>query len=368
MASASPQNNGQSAQVEDVCRRIFRHLLQHGESCRQQISAEIGLSPASATNYCRWLSASGYLQSRAVKGATSKRPVEWMRLNPGKLVSVAVAITSKLVRADLIAADGSSIWHQEKTLENRCQHELMQAMEAVVAGALARAAKLDHRCDFAGVSVLGTIGYGIIFSFDGIKDWRPCTPTDLLPAFEQIEAAEVWTRIQCKMVGFAHPRRPNESLGYFQWDGSRLRMASMRNGVVVDGRNGTVSARLHQPVKRQGRVCYCGRKGCFVALLEHGEALQEHVTGVIDHITHEDEMKEAAIEWRGEGEPQQEVSKGSTKLVHVERNEDFAGIGLRLLCAEEALLDAVKRERGQNSAAGESDPGAMNELIASPRF
>jgi predicted NBD/HSP70 family sugar kinase len=368
MPNGSPHSNGQSSQVEEVCRKIFRHLLQHEESCRQHIATELGLSPASATNYSRWLSTCGFLESRSVKGNTSKRPVEWMWLNPSRVASIAVAVTAKAIRAELVSADGKAVWSTERNLENRCQHELMQALDAVVEACVQRGKKNGNPPCFAGLSVSGTIGYGIVFSFDGIKEWRPCTPTELLPAFRQIPQSEVWTRIQCKLVGFAHSQSRGKSMGYFEWDGTRLRMATMHDWTVIDGRNGTVSARLHQPVKRQGPLCYCGRRGCFVALLEHGEACREHVNGVIGHVAREDAIEVAAIEWKGEGEPDQAHFDGPTELVAVERAQDFSLGGLRMLCAEEALLQTVRTQRGEDrSSTGESMETGRTHLTTSSR-
>ncbi len=345
MPNGSPHSNGQAGQVEEVCRRIFRHLLHRKETCRQHIAEEVALSPASATNYSRWLSANDFLETRSVKVATSKRPVEWMRLNPERVVSVAVSITPTLVRADLVSAEAASIWHREAGLRERCQHELMQALGTVVGACLERARKLGQRCSFAGISVTGTVGYGIIFSFDGIADWRPCTPTELLREFEIFTKKEIWTCLQCKIVGFKHSLGRGDSVGYFEWDGRRLRMASMLDGTVRDGRNGTVNAQLHRPVEREGPVCYCGRRGCFVALLEHGEAKREHVDGVIESLTGTAGMDVAAVEWRGDGEAPQRRPGSRTELIAVEPVQDFSRAGLRLLCAEETLLQAVREVR-----------------------
>ena len=348
MPNGSPHSNGHSGQVEEVCRRIFRHLLHRGETCRQHIAEDVVLSAASATNYSRWLSANDFLETRSVKVATSKRPVEWMRLNPDRAISVAVALTPKLVRADLVSAAGASIWHVERELTERCQHELMQALGEVVGVCQEQARKLGRQCGFAGMSISGTVGYGIIFSFDGIPDWRPCTPTDLLREFEHFERTRIWTCIQCKIVGFVHSLGRGNSIGYFEWDGSRLRMASMRDGTVIDGRNGTVNAQLHQPVKHQGAMCYCGRRGCFVALLEHGEAKRKHVNGVIENLTGTAEMDVAGVEWRGDGEPPQMRPGSATELIAVEPAQDFSRAGLRLLCTEETLLHEVQVARKES--------------------
>ena len=110
-----------------------------------------------------------------------------------------------------------------------------QALGEVVGVCQEQARKLGRQCGFAGMSISGTVGYGIIFSFDGIPDWRPCTPTDLLREFEHFERTRIWTCIQCKITGFVHSLGRGNSIGYFEWDGSRLRMASMRDGTVIDG-------------------------------------------------------------------------------------------------------------------------------------
>lgn len=352
MPHGSPHSQNQVAQVEEVCRRVFRHLLMRDESCRQHIAAHVSLSPASATNYTRWLSGRGYLASRSVKAETSKRPVEWIRLAPEKAAAVIVAISSAAVYAELVAADGKRVWQVERPVEEKRQTEVMQAINCVVEACCDRAREEGHCCGFTGISVSGTVGYGIIFSLDGVDDWRPCTPTELLPAFEEISAAEVWTRIQCKLTGFAHSRACQNSLGYFEWDGGLLRMASMKEGTVIDGRNGTVSARLHQPVGRQGSLCYCGRRGCFIGLLEHGEARREDVHGVIEKLTREDDMTAAAVEWRGEGDPLKASDERGTELVAVDAPVEFALKGLRLLAAEEALVQAVRADRADASAGG----------------
>lgn len=351
MPTRSPHGHGQSGQVEKICRRIFRHLLQRGESCRQHIAEDMALSAASATNYSRWLDSFDFLETRSVKVATSKRPVEWMRLNPDKTVSIAITVTSRLVISDLVSADGERIWHTERVLQERCQHELMQVLEEMVDSCLVQARKMGQRCAFAGMSISGTVGYGIIFSMNGIPDWQPCTPTNLLPAFSNIQNSEIWTRIQCKMVGFSQQQPRGDLLGYFEWDGTHLRMASMRDGVVLDGRNGTVNARLHQPVKKDGPLCYCGRRGCFVALLESGEAQREQVNDIIENLTDSAEMDIAAVEWRGDGAPLQMRPGGRTELINLEPGEDFSFAGLRLLCTEEALVQAVLTARASPGGA-----------------
>lgn len=345
MPNGSPHVKGQSAQVEEVCRRIFRHLLQQGESCRQNIAGEVPLSPASATNYTRWLSAKHYLTCRSVKGTRSKRPVEWMRLSGRKTTSIAVAVSSRMVAAELVAANGESLWGLERSLREPRQLPLMQALNHVVQACAERARQMGSRCGFAGISVSGTVGYGIIFSVDGIADWRPCIPTELLPAFEKIDDAEVWTRIQCKIEGFAHDSGRGGALGYFEWDGGRLRMATMGDGIVIEGRNGTVSSRLHQPVTRKGAVCYCGTTGCFVALLESGEANCDLVREVIGRLTREDGMEAAAVEWRAESTGFRSREGDGTELVQVKDPQAYLLAGLRLLCAEKSLIQAVREDR-----------------------
>lgn len=345
MPRGLPHSSSQSAHFEEVCRRIFRHLLQRKESCRQYISSHVILSAASATNYTRWLSEHGFLDSRSVKGSSSKRPVEWIRLRADRVVSIALSVSSKSVRAELVDGCGGRIWSVERPLQDHCQTEVMQAMSAVVESCLAQAEEREKHCGFAGLSVSGTVGYGIVFSLDGIHDWRPCIPTDLLAPFANLPKAEVWTRIQCKLEGFAEGRLENRSLGYFEWDGGRFRMATMRNGSVVDGRNGTVSSRLHQSVEKEGSLCYCGRANCFVALLETGEARCDHVRSVLESLTREDGMEAAAVEWRAEGEPLASGPDDATDLVAVDEPQNFALIGLRHLCTEEALLHAVRLDR-----------------------
>jgi len=345
MPSGFPHSSRQSAQFEEVCRRIFRHLLQRKESCRQFLSNEIVLSAASATNYTRWLAENGYLSSRSVKGRSSKRPVEWVRLSPARTLSIGLAISSRSVRAEIVDGCGGPLWSTEKPLHERRQVEVMEAINQVVQDCLEQAEERGQSCRSVGLSVSGTVGYGIVFSLDGVDDWRPCTPTDLLPAFKRLPKATVWTRIQCKLEGFAQSREVPRSLGYFEWDGGRLRMATMKNGVVIDGRNGTVSARLHQQVEKNGPLCYCGSRGCFVALLEKGEARCAHVRHVLGYLTGEDAIEAAAVEWRAEGEPLKAFPGDVTELVAVDDPPQMAWAGLRLLCAEEALLQAVRADR-----------------------
>ncbi len=331
-----------NSQREEAAAPILQQLLVRGPLSRNQLRECTGFSPASITNYTRALLSRGLLLSEPVAVAGSKRPVSFLRIAPDCGSAILLRTESNSLTAELLALNGEVRAERIVAYEARNQSGVLGAIGHAVAALFKRARDEQLEPLLAGLGAAGSVApeYGIVFDLQGVTDWEPCQPGEILPVLREIPSFMVWTQVSCKVAGLAVSRKNDHRLAYLDFSGNTLRLASLQNGRILLGRYGTVSALLHRTVARNGSPCYCGRRGCLVPIIENGRATEKIIVNLVRRLATELDVSVMGIEGPEATErlERQVAGRCLDALVRVSEGAAYTARGLRYLAAKAALL------------------------------
>lgn len=325
---------------------LLQNLLMEQTLARKDVGQRLGLSAGAVSKYVRWLVDQQLVLSEARRRPWSKRPVEDLSINPAAGQALAVLVTSRCVEAQACRLDAEPVFTQDYPVPGRNQAEVLAALSQAVTEALGR---VDGAFDAVSVAVDGYAANDTVFGLDGVGDWQPCQPGLMLLALEDCPVTHVHPLISCKLRGLARQLGLASRLGYVELRGGRFQIATLTDGQVVLGGQGTTSPLIHQQVSNDPARCCCGRTGCLAGHIANGTVdggmLGEALAGILGQsgIEHVGVEVDAAG-----GDLLESLGRHLPGLHHVEDGEQIARQGQRLRAAGEALAKIVslRRSRG----------------------
>jgi hypothetical protein len=349
-----------------VRKSLAGKVLLKRQATRLELSRETGLCAASVTNHTRWLIQHGFLTSTPIRLPEVKRSVDQLQINGGRATALAIQVRKDRVEAQLLGLDAEVLAQSAAPVAAATQHAVLAAIVAAVTEAKQWSGAHGYNIDLAGMSVCGTVAAedGIIFGIDGVPQWRPCQPLEILPAMQAIPVLHVWTQVMSKMVALAATVGQDDRIGYVEFLGRSVHIASMRQGEVKLGRHGSPGSFLHVSVNNEGPLCYCGRHGCLADLLESDRPIDDHVLadafiGVLKRI----KVDAVGLEWQGETQwLEHRLAESGFKVHHVAGGRGLALRGLAILTAQASL--ARKLSAGHGSTFPVRKPNGSKRAAA----
>ncbi|HEX7009585.1 MAG TPA: winged helix-turn-helix transcriptional regulator [Phycisphaeraceae bacterium] len=334
----TPTNPGETSTT------IALAALLHPTITRRDLARSIGVSPATITHHTRWLLEQGLIHSRSVRMPHAQRPVERLEVNPDRGGALTVSLSPRGVIAEVLALDGRVVKHIQEATPRPTQQTVLHAFRSVVQRVMDGGEIHRPALDFIGVSVVGYVNADppIVYSLDGVEPWMPINLEDVLPA--GAPACKVWTDVASKVRCLAADIGQMDAICYLELSGNRLHYATMRQGQLDCGWHGTSSG-LHTSVSDDPTMCVCGRRGCFVQLLEQGPIKPALLREAMQIIRRKFDITYFGLELDDPAAWSEEANLEASrmKLKHCIDGERMRCRGLRLLTAEETLKHVIHR-------------------------
>ncbi len=319
--------------------RIINKLLLHDVLTRKDLSQQLGVSIATATNHTQDLIANEIILCETIPGINSKRPLQKLSLNGDFGMCSTIMLASNVIVAELVKVDSTFIETISEPVQSATQAGLLKALENI-------AFKIAERAKARGGEIIsGVIGLKgtasppnkAIFSIDGISDWQPCSPLKFLEYFKNNPVYNLSTWIMAKCKGFAHEQQCDHHVGIIEFSSNTFHVAAIYNEQMELGHLGTSSPYLHREVKN-GLPCYCGKKNCFNAYIQNGGFDPEIINQGLNKIFEEIDLSLAGLEFAEHPETIRDICDNGlqVKPILVENGEKLYQRGLRMLAAENA--------------------------------
>ncbi len=323
---------------------LTRWILLKRKATRSELVTDTGLCAASVTNHTRWMIEQGLIKSTPTRVPDVKRSVDLLQLNPDNGVLMLIDLQAHQVSIALLDIEGQPLYLLDRPIEQPTQREIFKVLGQSVLEMRQWARDADRNIDHAGMCVHGTmVSNSLIFSIDGVADWRPCEPKLILRPLNDIPKMDIWTHIMCKLLGFASQQKTDDQIGYVEYRDNNFHIATLRKGKVCLGTHGTTSSFLHESVDELGPTCYCGRKGCLAHLLESGCQVDPRLlANTFIQIVNRIRVSTLAMEWDGAREWLQIKLEESGYNTHwIDDGKAMVLDGLHILTAQEALTQKL---------------------------
>lgn len=319
--------------------RIINKLLLHDVLTRKELSEELGVSIATATNHTQDLIANNVLLSETIPGINSKRPIQKLSLNADMGVCAAISISPEAIKAELLKLDYGLLETLQVPVKSNTQAEVLIALEkaAIKIDSLAKA----HN----GKVISGIIGFkGVanppaktIFSVEGISNWEPCSPLTFLEYFDNNRVYDISTWIMAKCKGFAKQQQCDRNIGIVEFSNRQFHISAIYNEYFKLGHLGTSSPYLHCSIEA-GLPCYCGKKNCFNAYINNGGFDPKVINEGLNKLFDETELVIVGLEFAEHPQTVRALCDNGLKVnpVLVENGDELYHKGLRILAAEKA--------------------------------
>ncbi|WP_294506377.1 hypothetical protein [uncultured Victivallis sp.] len=319
----------------DVIADLRKKLLFFKELTREELSARTGLSPASITNYSRVMRETGMVAGESFRAPGVKRPIERLRLLPGKERALAVMAAPARVEAELLGCDGGVLERYSSIVPEQNQAAFLQTINRTIREGIAgKTVQVATLC----VDGLVAPDPGMIFHVSGIGAWEPCETVGMLEAWREIPIRRVFTQIAAATRGFAAAARQPDHIGLLICrNAAHWKIGTMELGEIALGRCGTPGNAVHRSCGVAAPLCFCGRSDCFAAAIAAGKGRlpASVIAGVLSGLFFELGLRIVGLNWPEYGEALIRALSGTgIDLRPVEDPEHFARQGLRELTAE----------------------------------
>lgn len=319
--------------------RIINKLLLHDVLTRKDLSQQLGVSIATATNHTQDLIANEILLSETIPGINSKRPLQKLSLNSSLGMCTAIMLAPDLITAELVKLDSTLVETISVPVKSPTQASLLAALEEI-------AGKIESLAEIRGEKIIsGMIGlHGTasppnkaIFSIDGISDWEPCSPLRFMEYFRNNPVYDLSTWIMAKCKGFSREQRCDHHVGVIEFSNNTFHISAIYNEQMELGHLGTSSPQLHCEVKN-GSACYCGRNNCFNAYIQNGGFDPKIINEGLNKVFEEIDLSLVGLEFAEHPKTVKDLCDNGlhVKPVLVENGEKLYQSGLRMFAAENA--------------------------------
>lgn len=242
---------------------LLRLLRIHGAISRVQLAAEMGVDTKTVTNLIRDLIRQGLVREAATVPIARGRPRRMLRLASSHLRAIGIHLAEKHLTGAIVNLEGDILDRQELALAADETQPILLDKIRQLAVRLLRVASPKH--------------LGIGLAFPGILDRQRglVLECDHLPAWNGVRIAEILQGVyQGRFVfeDYVHAKVLAE-----QWFGSAqylqdflflnlgvgIGAAVVKNGKILSGAShlwGEIGHSIFQP---NGRLCWCGRRGCL---------------------------------------------------------------------------------------------------------
>ena len=317
--------------------RIINKLLLHDVLTRKELSEQLGVSIATATNHTQDLIANNILLSETIPGINSKRPIQKLSLDADMGVCAAISISPETINAELIKLDTGLLETLQVPVKSSTQAEVLIALEKAAIKIEALAKKHDNKIVSGVIGLRGTASppNKAIFSIDGVSDWEPCSPPRFLEYFRNNQIYDISTWIMAKCKGFAKEQQCDRHIGIIEFSNNTFHVSAIYNEQMELGHLGTSSPFLHCEIKN-GLPCYCGKKNCFNAYVSNGGFDPEVLNEGLNKMFEEIDLSIVGLEFSEHPQTVRALCDNGLKVkpVLVENGDELFRNGLRIIAAE----------------------------------
>lgn len=317
--------------------RIINKLLLHDVLTRKDLSQQLGVSIATATNHTQDLIANEILLSETIPGINSKRPLQKLSLNGNLGMCSTIMLAPDVITAELVKLDSSLVETVNVPVKSPTQASLLAALEEA-------ARKIESLAEFRGEKIIsgmigieGIIRSNIMLKVAGIVDWDPCSPLMFLEYFKNNSIYGVSTWIMAKCRGFSKEQQCDHNIGIIEFSNNAFHVSAIYNEQIELGIVGTSSPYLHCEIKN-GLPCYCGKKNCFNAYVQNGGFDPKTISAGLNKVFEEIDLSLVGLEFAEHPQTVKELCDNGlhVKSVLVENGYELYLSGLRMLAAESA--------------------------------
>ncbi|HJY42805.1 MAG TPA: ROK family transcriptional regulator [Steroidobacteraceae bacterium] len=260
-------------------RRIVLDVIRrHGSLSRKEIVDRVALSPQTVANITSDLESVGLVVARRLKVQKSRgQPPIVFELNPNGGTSIGITIEPGRVRAALVNLVGKVIRKQDVEVDTHDRRGTLTVMVSVV-NDLAGVAAATGPVRGVGVALPGPFAVSSM-SFVGptvLEGWTDLSALDELhrisgfPVIYSVDS--VAGALGESLFGIAK----NLNNFFYMHFGVGLGGTLVANRSAYKGANSNATEIGHVPIVPDGKVCYCGNKGClerYLSLHSLAEAL-----------------------------------------------------------------------------------------------
>lgn len=239
---------------------LLHNMLISRGLTRQDVVSRLGVSPAAVTKYVRWLDEQEFLAREMHRKPWSKRPIEELRVRPDLGRCLCLLLEADQVLGFIARLDGHIERELVQPTESRTLAGVLAAANALAAEAIGL---VDEPFEMVGMAARGYMAHHTVFAVDGIENWQPCQPGQILTELSELPVTPIEPRAACKLQGLAGQWRAYDGLGYIELRERRFHVAAMTGGEMIIGTQGTTSPLIHQRVSDDPHPCFCGRTGCL---------------------------------------------------------------------------------------------------------
>jgi hypothetical protein len=319
--------------------RIINKLLLHDVLTRKELSEQLGVSIATVTNHTQDLIANKILLSETIPGINSKRPLQKLSLNGGFGVCSTILLDPHMIIAELVKLDSTPLASIKVLVKSATQANLLATLEEA-AGKLEALAEVRGEKIISGmIGIQGTVSphNRVIFSIDGISDWKACSPLAFLKYFESNPVYNLSTWIMAKCKGFSRLQQCDCHIGIIEFSNNEFHIAAIYNEQMGLGHLGTSSPQLHCEVEN-GLACYCGKNKCFNAYIQSGGFDSKIINAGLNKVFEEIHLSLVGLEFAEHPQTVKKICDNGlhVKPVLVENGYELYQNGLRMLAAENA--------------------------------
>ena len=260
-------------------RRIVLDVIRrHGSLSRKEIVERVALSPQTVANITSDLESVGLVVARRLKVQRSRgQPPIVFELNPNGGTSIGITIEPGTVRAALVNLVGQVIRKQDVEVDTHDRRGTLNVMVAVVSD-LASVASSTGRVRGVGVALPGPFKVSSM-SFVGptvLEGWTDLSALDELHRISGFPVIYSVDSVAGALGESLYGSAKNLSNFFYMHFGVGLGGTLVANRSAYKGANSNATEIGHVPIVPDGKVCYCGNKGClerYLSLHSLAEAL-----------------------------------------------------------------------------------------------
>ena len=239
--------------------KIFHCLMQEGPCTKQELVSRLGLSLPTINQNLSELA--GLIRESGSVGNTGGRRAKLYEIDDQSRLAVGLDITRTCITAVLVDLSGTVVHTERLPYPFVLGEAYARALADLVASSLSAVGAAPEQILGVGIAVPGLVTedrkriyYGKILNFTGrtVEDFSRFLPYPVTLENDANAAgfAEVWS---CKNLGNAFYISLCNNIG-----GSVLIRNEIYTG--IHQRAGEIG---HMTIVPDGRVCYCGKRGCF---------------------------------------------------------------------------------------------------------
>lgn len=245
-------------------RIVLDFIRRRGSVSRKEIVDAVSLSPQTVANITHDLESFGLIVSRRVKGASPGQPPIAFEINPNGGSSIGIILWQRGASAARINLVGEVISRRDVEFDAHQQRIALTKMVDMVSE-LTEGSSMSAKPWGIGVALPGPMA-GTDISFVGPTTLEGWTDLSILDELRDVTGLHVYYSVDSvagalgeALFGVA---RELESFFYLHF-GAGLGGTLMINRSPYKGANGNATEIGHVPVVPDGKICYCGNRGCF---------------------------------------------------------------------------------------------------------